>query len=197
MISIGRGTFLQPGVPAAIIPDTWPNGIGIFDMTDLSWSNSYNSNAMPYEQSNVVKRYYQSNPGTPTWNDPALAEVFATNTSSKGSSASTTHTPAPKQHGVDTGATVGGVVGGLTGLCAILSLAAFFLRRRRQNHKSSSDGSKNTASYIEMSGEPSHNELGPSPEYEMGPPPSHELGPPPRHELGACSPHNGRAESAL
>ena len=184
MLSIGGfpiGNDHKPNTNS-ISPDPWTHGIGIFDMTDLSWSSSYDANAKPYEQSNVVKQYYQSNSGTPTWSDPALAAVFATNTSSKSLSSKPTATsttpPQTSKHGTNVGAIAGGVVGGIAGVCAILFLAAFLLRRRRKPQEPaqpSFEAQMSNTKYTELSVEPSHHELGPTPAHEMGPSPAHEL----------------------
>lgn len=38
--------------------DPWTHGIGVFDMTTLSWTNAYNANATNYEPPSIVKQYY-------------------------------------------------------------------------------------------------------------------------------------------
>ena len=48
--------------PTAIAPyaskDPWNYGIGIFDMTELSWRPRYNADSAPYVRSDVVNEYY-------------------------------------------------------------------------------------------------------------------------------------------
>lgn len=39
-------------------PDPFLQGLGIFDMTDMNWSPSYNANAAAYESSEAVKSWY-------------------------------------------------------------------------------------------------------------------------------------------
>ena len=172
--------------------DPWTNGIGIFDMTELSWSTGYDTSAGPYDHPGVVKQYYQSNPRTPTWNDPALAGIFSTKTSPNPSPtgnslnpSQTGNSPNPsstgisqntesKHQGKNTRAIEGGTVGGVAGLCVVLALAAFLLRRRRQN------GSKTQAPLKppeELPTDPSTQEISAEPRRkELGPPPPHELG---------------------
>jgi hypothetical protein len=38
--------------------DPWTYGLGIFDMTELSWGSRYNADAAPYVRSEAVNRYY-------------------------------------------------------------------------------------------------------------------------------------------
>jgi hypothetical protein len=38
--------------------DPWTHGLGIFDMSTLKWTNTYNANAPNYEQPSMVKQYY-------------------------------------------------------------------------------------------------------------------------------------------
>lgn len=181
MLSIGGFPLDKTNKPTSVpeSTDPWTNGIGIFDMTEMNWSSSYDASALPYEQSMPVKQYYSSNPEPPTWNDPALAGVFA-----KSSSNSTNKSSSSEHHGTNTGAIVGGVIGGLAGICAILALALFFLRRKRRQSRDkrqpSSNAAEETTKYHpvhEMPAEPKYNELGPTPDHELGtdPAPAGEL----------------------
>jgi hypothetical protein len=38
--------------------DPWVYGLGVFDMTELSWGSFYNANAPPYVRSDAVNSYY-------------------------------------------------------------------------------------------------------------------------------------------
>ena len=40
-------------------PDPNAQGLAIFDMTNLTWSTQYTAGAPPYEQSTLVKQFYQ------------------------------------------------------------------------------------------------------------------------------------------
>ncbi|KAK7757518.1 hypothetical protein SLS62_000533 [Diatrype stigma] len=40
--------------------DPWANGIGVFDISKLSWSSEYDAQAEPYESPDVVKRWYSA-----------------------------------------------------------------------------------------------------------------------------------------
>jgi hypothetical protein len=44
-----------------IPPDPWPNGIGIFDMSAMEWTDGYDPNGATYVTPDVVKEYYQNN----------------------------------------------------------------------------------------------------------------------------------------
>ena len=58
MISIGG---LNPTHSAAVNfsdVDINPQGLGIFDMVELNWTNTYDANAAPYTAPDVVKEWY-------------------------------------------------------------------------------------------------------------------------------------------
>ena len=38
--------------------DSWPQGLGIFDMTDLKWTGSYNASSTPYNLSTPMQDWY-------------------------------------------------------------------------------------------------------------------------------------------
>lgn len=38
--------------------DSWPQGLGIFDMVDLKWTNSYDADAAPYTIPTVMQHWY-------------------------------------------------------------------------------------------------------------------------------------------
>jgi len=46
------GSFWEGGA------DPWTHGLGLFDMSALSWTTSYNASAKDYEQPAMVKQYY-------------------------------------------------------------------------------------------------------------------------------------------
>ena len=131
--------------PVGAVPDPWTHGLGVFDMTELSWSSSYDAKAQPYEQPSIVKEYYTRNPPQPhEWNDPALAAVFAFNISTKTSpvgntspvassnGAATTTSERSATHRNNVGAIAGGVLGGLVAICIVLGIVLYFLRRQHQ-----------------------------------------------------------------
>lgn len=57
MISVG-GTDGHAWPSSLTDKDPWPQGIGIFDMTEMRWSDQYNASADPDESPDVVKNWY-------------------------------------------------------------------------------------------------------------------------------------------
>lgn len=43
----------------SLTPDPWPQGLGIFDMTDLKWKTDYDANAEDYETPSTVRLWYE------------------------------------------------------------------------------------------------------------------------------------------
>lgn len=59
MLSIG-GADASKGYPAEFAdPDPWAQGLGVFDMTGLRWTDSYSSDAAAYDTPEVVKQFYR------------------------------------------------------------------------------------------------------------------------------------------
>ncbi|KAI9758876.1 MAG: Topoisomerase 1-associated factor 1 [Chaenotheca gracillima] len=123
-------------------PDTFTQGLGIFDLTSLTFSDSYDANAAPYEQSAPIREYYASNPKQPkAWDSPGLETLFKSThftqapppkTSSTASPSNSASSSSPSPSRSNTGAIAGGVVGGVAGVAIIAGLAAFLLVRRRR-----------------------------------------------------------------
>jgi hypothetical protein len=116
--------------------DPFPNGLGIFDMVDLTWGNIYNAKAAPYTRPTPVSNYYNGSIKYPSWNAAALSSVFAS-TATYSSTASTSLAPTttpPAKKSTPTGAIAGGVVGGVVVLAVAAGLAFWCLRRRRQRY---------------------------------------------------------------
>ncbi|OQV00019.1 hypothetical protein CLAIMM_05576 [Cladophialophora immunda] len=75
MLSVG-GVQPSSKVQRGQALDPWTNSIGVFDMTAFKWSSFYDADASVYQQPDVVRQYYSSSYQSPTWSDPALAQVF-------------------------------------------------------------------------------------------------------------------------
>ena len=58
MVSIG-GLNYDITSPDRNSSDSWHQGIGIFDLPSLTWSDSYNAHAEDYDSPDVVKAWYQ------------------------------------------------------------------------------------------------------------------------------------------
>ena len=84
MISVGGEVVSQEGydengdLMPYTITDPWPQGLGVFDVTEMKWKDSYDAAAGPYSTSAMVKQYYASNPRYPSslLNDPVLRTWF-------------------------------------------------------------------------------------------------------------------------
>jgi hypothetical protein len=116
--------------------DPFHNGLGIFDMVDLTWGNTYNVKAAAYTRPTPVSNYYNGSIKYPSWNAAALSSVFAS-TATYSSAASTSSAPTvtpPAKKSTPTGAIAGGVVGGVVVLAVAAGLAFWYLRRRRQRY---------------------------------------------------------------
>jgi hypothetical protein len=113
-----------------------PNGLGIFDLSSLNWTDAYNHTAALYERSSLVASYYSNNTRYPrSWADPALQAIFETNTASIPTIPSPTSSPSPEQG--STGAIAGGVVGGVAALAIIGGVILWCLRNKRRSSQGS------------------------------------------------------------
>jgi hypothetical protein len=149
MVSIG-GKVVTPGTSQSLsfsagVPDPWPQGLGIFDMSEMEWKSEYDPSAPPYVTPDVIQNYYSTNGRFPaSWSNPTIEGWFkkiskSTNckilytalTFSKGSEQTST---APK-HSSHPGTIAGGVVGGTAVLALIASLIYLYRRRAKKSMK--------------------------------------------------------------
>ncbi|ETS80298.1 hypothetical protein PFICI_07827 [Pestalotiopsis fici W106-1] len=148
MLVVGGGNSWL-GFPNSLVdPDPWAQGLGIFDLTDMSWSDSYDPDAAAYDSPDVVKTWYdQGGLDAVDWDSDELKTLFvggtnssSTNgngtasdgTSSSGASTDSGNSDTGASSGSKTGVIVGSVVGGVAGL-AIIALACWFFIRRRKH----------------------------------------------------------------
>lgn len=145
MLVVG-GTNGWLGFPTSLTdPDPWKQGLGTFDLTDMSWSSSYDPGAADYDSPDVVKTWYsQGGLGAVSWTSDELRTLFVggtnssstngngTSTSGSGSSTGSGGGSSGSGSSNHTGAIVGGVVGGVGGLALIALLAWLVMRRRRK-----------------------------------------------------------------
>ena len=68
MIVVGGNIMTQQAIsenngtwPYSVV-DPWPQGLGVFDITDMEWKDSYDAGAGPYRTPEMVKQYYASHP---------------------------------------------------------------------------------------------------------------------------------------
>ncbi|PMD34733.1 hypothetical protein L207DRAFT_516883 [Hyaloscypha variabilis F] len=167
MVSIGgivnnNSTFTDP----------WTNGLGIFDMTELTWGFNYDATAAPYVPSKAVTAYYNSSSRYPSsWANSDLKTIFK-DTGATTVNGTSSPTGAPAARKTYTGAIVGSVLGGLA-LIAVLVVCVFFfcmrLGSRREKSRLDNLGSNQPAFYQEGYRDNSYNEMGPSePKYQLG-----------------------------
>ena len=108
--------------------DPFLQGLGIFDLTAMQWSDQYNADAEPYESSAVVKAWYAANGMSPaTWDSPAVQRLFGDTSSTEDADTSASQ----KSGSHHTRAIAGGVAGGIAALLLLAGLSIWWLRRRK------------------------------------------------------------------
>lgn len=82
MIVIGGNTIFSD-TPSEIfdllgsVLDPWPQGIGIFDLSDMEWKSSYDADAAAYVTPQVVKSFVQQNGRYPnSWTNDVVEKWF-------------------------------------------------------------------------------------------------------------------------
>ncbi|KAG6995719.1 hypothetical protein G7Y79_00042g078240 [Physcia stellaris] len=135
MLTIGGLNPLDAGKDT-MEKDHQTNGLGLFDLTNLTWIDGYDADAAPYQTPQIIKDWYREN-GTASvqWNDDAVRDFFRQSGSPKpGSTLPATNTSGVnKSTSPPIGAIAGGVVGGLAAICILATLLFWSLRRRRRN----------------------------------------------------------------
>ena len=145
---------LANGIGANSIPDPWPQGIGMFDLSNFSWKDNYDANAKPYVTPDIVKNAIKANGSFPAqWASSQVQGWFNSSSTSTTANSSTptsppsqTTAPNTKSSGSHTGAIVGGVIGGVA-IVALLTTALFFLIRRSRNQHRSATGSQQSGAF--------------------------------------------------
>ncbi|KAF2141130.1 uncharacterized protein K452DRAFT_288500 [Aplosporella prunicola CBS 121167] len=119
-------------------PDPWTQGLGIFDMTALEWSDGYDADAADYESPQVVKDWYADEENAePDWSSDTVKTLFsrtsasASVSSTVSASPSTSTSASSKSHA---GAIAGGVVGAVAAL-VLIGFLLFWCRHRRRSAK--------------------------------------------------------------
>ncbi|EAQ85859.1 hypothetical protein CHGG_07112 [Chaetomium globosum CBS 148.51] len=126
--------------------DPAPNGMLLFDMTDMQWKDSYDAAAGAYERPSVLETWYNNGSFDQVdWSSEEVRRLFARRSTTPPSSTQSsgpsptgsggpdpTSTGEPESSSTPVGAIVGGVVGGIGGLALIAVAVWIFLRRRKQ-----------------------------------------------------------------
>ncbi|GAW24627.1 hypothetical protein ANO14919_142180 [Xylariales sp. No.14919] len=130
MLSMGGVDGENRTFTAPTTADPWTYGIGILDMTELKWTDSYDAEAPDYDSPAVVKDWYDAgNLENMVWDSKEIEAIFM-----REPTPAPTATHAPSALGVtsqSTGAIVGGAVGGVVGVAAIM-MSFFLIRRKRR-----------------------------------------------------------------
>lgn len=138
--------------------DTFPQGLGVFDLSNMSFVDSFDANRTTYDYADSLRTYYQSRDRISSSMGDSLRAVFsvenftnsatAVSGSSSGSAGSSGGSSSSSSDGAsdsgsasgsdsgsnNTGAIAGGVVGGVAG-AALIGAAVFFLLRRRKGSR--------------------------------------------------------------
>jgi hypothetical protein len=62
---------------ANLATDPWPIGVGVFDLSDMIWKDSYDPSAASYVTPQPIKDYIESNGRFPAaWSDPTVKSWF-------------------------------------------------------------------------------------------------------------------------
>ncbi|KAF2135748.1 uncharacterized protein K452DRAFT_362972 [Aplosporella prunicola CBS 121167] len=118
--------------------DNFTQGLGIFDMTELKWSDKYVANASAYDSPEMVKLWYSDGQREPTWTLPEVRKLFIEHTSnvndSNENATSTKIGSHSKGHGGTKASTVAGsVVAAVVAIICLVSLAVWLMKRRRRS----------------------------------------------------------------
>ncbi|KAL8945694.1 MAG: hypothetical protein Q9222_007803, partial [Ikaeria aurantiellina] len=119
--------------------DPWPQGIGILDLNDMKWKDSYDSKAGPYETPKQIKDSIAANGQYPQrWDDDLSRQwIMGDRSATTGNDTNLAPSPAPtltssSSGSSHTGAIVGGVVGGVAALILVAAVSWYLLRRSRR-----------------------------------------------------------------
>lgn len=158
MVVVGGVTIRPNYTETAYIggsPDPWSQGIGVFDLTNGEWADSYDADTAAYVTPDTVKEAIAQYGKYPKqWSCPNIEVWFRcegeyTRTSqrqntadlvmSKGTSAARTSSSSSggdskKRPSSNIGPIVGGVVGGVVVGALIAGIIYLVLRRRRKNN---------------------------------------------------------------
>lgn len=158
MLSVG-GIDVDLSFPEIFFdPDPWKNGLGVLDLTALTWGARYDAKARPYESPEVVKQWYaKGGLASVKWTSDTVRELFAAG-APPGTTSDPKNTPTddepstppsgPKGSGSggspSSPAAIGGIVAGVVGGCLLgLGLAYLFFqhKNRRADAKAEEGGS--------------------------------------------------------
>ncbi|KAF7541257.1 hypothetical protein G7054_g745 [Neopestalotiopsis clavispora] len=117
-------------------PDEWRQGLGVLDLTTMAWADRFNPNSTVYDSPQVVKDWYRDNDfQNNNWTSNDVKALFTNSTvttiSTNGSGAATSNT---KNQEIPIGSIVGGTVGGIVAVVAILAFGFWYWRWQRSKN---------------------------------------------------------------
>ncbi|KAI3390574.1 hypothetical protein diail_9185 [Diaporthe ilicicola] len=143
--------------------DAFPQGLGVFDLSTLSFADSFDANRTTYDYADALQTYYQTRNRISSSMGDALKAVFSVenftssatavsgsgsgSAGSSGGSSSSSSSGGPRaasslgKSSSSTGAIAGGVIGGIAGFALIGAAVYFLLRRRRRRQGETRYGS--------------------------------------------------------
>ncbi|TGJ82613.1 hypothetical protein E0Z10_g6154 [Xylaria hypoxylon] len=142
MLSMGGVAGENRTFTAPTTADPWTYGIGILDMTELKWTDSYNADAPDYDSPAIVKDWYDAgNLQDVHWDSEEIEDIFMREPTP-------TATHAPSTLGVGSPSTrviVGGAVGGALGAAAIGMMSFLLIQRKRRARADTPDSRRGLA----------------------------------------------------
>lgn len=124
-------------------PDPWRQGIGIFDMTEMKWMDSYDPNATNYDVPAQVSSWYvEGGMNNVMWTSDEVKQLFLNGSSityGATSNSSSTENSDSSHSGRRIGGIVGGTVGGVIFISVTCAVAFLLLRRRRRRQSAISE----------------------------------------------------------
>ncbi|KAK4221148.1 kelch repeat-containing protein [Podospora fimiseda] len=168
MLSIGGTDASNPGMPNRLFePDPWKNGLGIFDLTKMRWTDKYDADAEEYESPDVVKQWYdQGGLESVAWSSADVKSLFIDESRLKSSDSdsipstaqptdspksSSSQPPVPGRANASS-AIIGGTVGGVVFLLLLGGLAWMLMVRKRKVVKAAKDCEEDEKNKVRYSG---------------------------------------------
>lgn len=113
--------------------DPWDQGIGVFDMSQMEWKDSFDHTAASYVTPSIIKDYLARNSRYPSWDHDVLGQWFVDQARFTRSS------PNGGDSRSSTSAIAGGVVGGIAGLTITSAIITFAVIRRKRRREAAWD----------------------------------------------------------
>lgn len=119
--------------------DSFWEGIKVFDLTALQWTNHYNATAAPYTAPSAVAARYAAGSRYPvTWSSSELESLFVKPASNSSAPIEPSASALPQPRTVNTTNHIAAAIGGTIGAVAavtIVGLVLYLLTRKRANRK--------------------------------------------------------------